>query len=76
VTLADEVADGTPLLQPVMRAGRLVAPLPSLEASRARLQRELGRLPAALTSLDPVAPPRPAISPSLVRLAEAIDAHT
>jgi nicotinate phosphoribosyltransferase len=76
VTLADERAEGTPLLQPVMRAGRLVAPLPSLEESRARLQRELASLPDALRSIDPVAPPRPAISASLVHLAEAIDART
>jgi nicotinate phosphoribosyltransferase len=76
VTLLDDVAEGTPLLQPVMRGGRLVAPLPSLDESRTRLQRELGRLPTALTGLDPVAPPGPAISQSLVRLAEAIDART
>jgi nicotinate phosphoribosyltransferase len=76
VTLLDDVVEGTPLLQPVMRGGRLVAPLPSLDESRTRLQRELGRLPAALTGLDPVAPPGPVISPSLVRLAEAIDART
>ena len=76
VTLVDDPVDGTPLLQPVVRGGRLVTALPSLEESRARLQRELGWLPAALKSIDPVAPPRPEISPSLVRLAEAIDART
>jgi len=76
VALADERAAGTPLLQPVMRAGRLVAPLPSLDESRTRLQRELATLPDALRSIDPVAPPRPAISASLVSLAEAIDART
>ena len=76
VTLVDDPVDGTPLLQPVVRGGRLVTALPSLEESRARLQQELGWLPAALKSIDPVAPPRPEISPSLVRLAEAIDART
>jgi len=76
VTLVDDPVDGTPLLQPVVRGGRLVTALPSLEESRARLQRELGWLPAALKSIDPVAPPGPEISPSLVRLAEAIDART
>ena len=76
MTLVDDPVDGTPLLQPVVRGGRLVTALPSLEESRARLQRELGWLPAALKSIDPVAPPRPEISPSLVRLAEAIDART
>jgi len=76
VTLADEPADGEPLLRPVMRGGTLVAPLPSLQESRMLLQQELGRLPEALTRLDPVAPPRPAVSASLVRLAEAIDART
>ncbi len=76
VTLVDDPVDGSPLLQPVMRGGRLVTALPSLEESRARLQRELDWLPAALKSIDPVAPPRPEISPSLARLAEAIDART
>ena len=76
VALADEPIDGTPLLVPVMRAGRLAAPLPSLEESRTRLQQELARLPGTLTGLDAVAAPRPAIAPSLVRLAAAIDART
>jgi nicotinate phosphoribosyltransferase len=76
VALADEPVDGTPLLVPVMRAGRLAAPLPSLEESRTRLQQELARLPGTLTGLDAVAAPRPAIAPSLVRLAAAIDART
>jgi hypothetical protein len=59
-----------------MRAGQLAAPLPSLEESRTRLQQELARLPGTLTDLDAVAAPRPAIAPSLVRLAAAIDART
>jgi len=75
VTLADEAGEGSPLLQPVMRAGRLIAPLPSLDASRALLRRELASLPGALLALDPVVAPRPAIAPSIVRLAEAIDAR-
>jgi nicotinate phosphoribosyltransferase len=76
VALCDDTADGTPLLQPVMRGGRRVGPLPSLEDARARLQRELACLPEALRTIDPVAPPRPEISSSLVRLAEAVDART
>ena len=60
----------------VDQAGKLVAPLPPLDASRALLRRELACLPDALLALDPVVAPRPAIAPSIVRLAEAIDART
>jgi nicotinate phosphoribosyltransferase len=76
VTLADEPADGTPLLEPVLRAGRLAAPLPSLEQARGRLQQQLHALPDPLRSIDQVAAPKPAIAASLVRLAAAIDART
>jgi len=76
VTLDGEATDGIPLLEPVLRGGRLVAPLPTLEQARARLKRELASLPPTLSGIEPVVAPKPAIAPSLVRLAEAIDART
>ena len=52
VTRADETAEGEPLLVPVVRGGRLVAPLPSLEAIRARCRDQLAALPDRLKPLD------------------------
>jgi nicotinate phosphoribosyltransferase len=52
VTRADESADGEPLLVPVLRGGRLVAPLPSLEEIRARSRDQLAALPPRLLPLD------------------------
>lgn len=52
LALASELLPGTPLLGPVLRAGELAAPLPSLRevAARARQQREA--LPPAVRRLD------------------------
>jgi nicotinate phosphoribosyltransferase len=52
LTLESDVRDGEPLIRPVMQAGRLVEPLPTLEEIRARASRELERLPEALRQLD------------------------
>lgn len=52
VTRADEAADGEPLLAPIVRGGRLVSPLPSLEAIRARCRSQLADLPDRLRPLD------------------------
>ena len=43
---------GTPLLAPVMRAGRLLRPLPSLAAARRRCAAQLARLPARYRRLE------------------------
>jgi nicotinate phosphoribosyltransferase len=78
--LEADVASGTPLLQPVLRAGRPVGPIvasaPLLEAARARLRTELSRLPAALRSLPDVPPVAADIAPSLRATAAALDART
>ena len=52
VTRADETAEGEPLLVPVVRGGQLIAPLPSLEAIRARCRDQLAALPDDLKPLD------------------------
>lgn len=50
----DEDLPGTPLLRPVMLAGKAIA-LPDLEQSRRHVQRELAQLPPQLLHLDQAA---------------------
>jgi nicotinate phosphoribosyltransferase len=52
VTRADENAEGEPLLVPILRAGRLVGELPSLESIRRRCSEQLAGLPERLRHLD------------------------
>ncbi|NDY42781.1 nicotinate phosphoribosyltransferase, partial [Dissulfurirhabdus thermomarina] len=52
VGLEEEDLEGTPLLVPVMRAGRRLFPAPSLDEIRARTLEAMDRLPPALRSLD------------------------
>ncbi len=73
---AEPIGEGVPLLEPVIRAGRLLRPLPALHASRERLATELAQLPAAYRSLDGSAPPPVTIAPSIRALAARIDAAT
>ena len=56
VTRWDETAEGEPLLEPVVREGKLVEDLPTLEAIRARCRSQVGRLPDHLRALDVDAP--------------------
>jgi len=73
VALADEAtpAGGRPLLQPVWRGRAPVAELPSLEASRAEVRRQIAALPAPLRALEPAAAPRPMVaSDGLVTVVE------
>jgi nicotinate phosphoribosyltransferase len=52
VTRADETAEGQPLLVPILRSGRLVSSLPSLESIRVRCREQLAALPERLLGLD------------------------
>jgi len=52
VGLAEERLDGEPLLVPVLRGGKPVGPLPSLEEARRRAAEGLERLPARFRRLD------------------------
>ena len=76
LTLATEHRLGTPLLAPVLRAGRLAAPAPTLAAARSLASAELARLPERLRSLDDAEPYPVAIAPPLRSLAAEIDART
>jgi len=74
VTLADRHEPGTPLLVPVLRAGRLVESLPSLDAARALARNQLEALPLRLKSLQSATPPYPVtIAPALHELAAEVD---
>jgi nicotinate phosphoribosyltransferase len=52
VTRADETAAGDRLLLPIVRSGRLVCGLPSLESIKNRCREQLAALPARLLHLD------------------------
>ena len=73
LALQHERIAGTPLLQPVMRGGMLLAPLPSLPEIRAHAQAQIASLPPALRALS-AAPPYPvAVSDALQQLAQQVD---
>jgi nicotinate phosphoribosyltransferase len=72
IGLIDEPLPGTPLLQPVMRAGRRL-PQPTLAASRERTARELGTLPGRCRRLADPEPLVPEVSAGLRELAASVD---
>lgn len=56
IALANESSDGAPLLVPVMRDGKRIAPAEPLKAARARCAESLKEIPARLLSLAPAQP--------------------
>jgi nicotinate phosphoribosyltransferase len=72
IGLEHESLAGEPLLQPVMRAGRIVA-RPTLDEMRARARREIDSLPPACRHLDQPSPVEAGISAGLRALAESVD---
>lgn len=66
-------AAGMPLLAPVMRSGRLVAPLPALEETRATAARNLAALPEPLRRLEEGAAYPVAVSGGVRALAAEMD---
>lgn len=75
VQLEAEPGPGQALLQPVMRAGRRIGPVPTLEESRRLHAAAMATLPAGLRTLGPATAPYPvAISAGLRELAAALDA--
>lgn len=76
LTVEGDEQAGEPLIRPVMRAGRRLAPAEPLAALRERAARELARLPAPLRALE-TSPPYPVIvAPALQALAEEVDRAT
>ena len=74
LTIESDKQDGEALIQPVMRAGRRLAPQETLDTIRARAARELKRLPANLRALDDGAVYPVTVAPKLRTLAEEVDA--
>ena len=73
VALASETGvEGTPLLGPVIDAGRPL-PLPSIAAARARCRADLARLPGRFTEIPPD-PETPEPEPYPVRISPALEA--
>ncbi|ROR32590.1 nicotinate phosphoribosyltransferase [Inmirania thermothiophila] len=72
LTLADEAAEGEPLLAPAMRGGRRLAAT-DLAAARARARAQLAALPEGVRDLEAPAPYPVAVAPALRRLADALD---
>jgi nicotinate phosphoribosyltransferase len=56
VARSGECGNGEALMRPVMLGGRLVEPLPELDASRQRAAESLAKLPEALRGLEPAEP--------------------
>lgn len=73
VTTAGDAQDGEPLLQPVMKAGRRLAPSPSLQEIRHHLTAHLAQLPDHLRRLEAGAPYEIRISQALQTLAGRVD---
>ena len=74
VALEGDPQQGTPLLVPIMRAGRRVVQAESLVSARARAAAEMVRLPPHLRLLEPSPTPyRVDIAPGLRALAEELD---
>jgi nicotinate phosphoribosyltransferase len=68
----DERLEGEPLLEHVVAAGKLVAPLPSAQAARERAAASLARLPKPCRRLDAPEPYRVEYSPALIALLESV----
>ncbi|MGR9117042.1 MAG: nicotinate phosphoribosyltransferase [Gammaproteobacteria bacterium] len=76
VTLVGKPESGMPLLQPVMRNGRLNESLTPLTDARKYALKQLATLPATLCQLE-AAPPYPVvISGTLEQLAQSVDQFT
>lgn len=73
VTVADEKADGVPLLQLVMKSGRRLGSSPRLESVRRHAQAGLESLPPPLRRLDAPASFEARISEGLRALAGRVD---
>jgi nicotinate phosphoribosyltransferase len=75
LALETDGVSGTPLLEPVLRAGRRVGSPPALDAVRAHARAERARLPLELGELGAAPPYAVDIAPSLRALAATLDAQ-
>jgi nicotinate phosphoribosyltransferase len=73
LTLEGDPQEGEPLLAPVMRRGRRLAPSPALESIRDRTRVSLARLPERLRGLEPARAYPVYLASALVEAARAAD---
>jgi nicotinate phosphoribosyltransferase len=73
LSLATDSQAGEPLIVPVMRAGKRIAPAPTLAQIREHAARELAKLPAPLRGLESAAEYPVQISKALTTLAAQMD---
>ncbi|HXQ12759.1 MAG TPA: nicotinate phosphoribosyltransferase [Caulobacteraceae bacterium] len=73
LSTASDLQAGEPLLKPVMRGGRRVAPSPSLGDVRTFSARELGHLPEPLRRLEPEAVYPVIVGQALIDLTAEVD---
>ncbi|MDQ2089899.1 nicotinate phosphoribosyltransferase [Marimonas arenosa] len=73
VTTKGDPQGGTPLLEPVMRAGQRLSPAPSLSESRSHAAQAVASLPQALRGIEQAEPYKVEISASLRALADEVD---
>jgi nicotinate phosphoribosyltransferase len=76
VTMLSDPQEGDPLLFPVMKAGRRLAPSPALDDIRKEVTTALSRLPDWMRGLDVSSPYDVRISQALHDLAETVDHRT
>jgi nicotinate phosphoribosyltransferase len=76
LSLETDKQPGEPLIVPVMRAGKRIAPAPALAEIRARAAADLARLPEPLAQLDPGAEYPVQLADALSALAAQLDAKT
>ena len=73
ITTEDDVQEGEPLLQPVMRNGRRIGPAPTLAEIRARAADNLRRLPEPLRQRAEEATYPVRVADALQRLGAEVD---
>lgn len=73
IALENDPQPGTPLLQPVMVAGRLIEPAKSIDTIRQQSAENLAQLPPALRELDSAAEYPVTVAASIQELARTLD---
>jgi len=76
LTLASAAAEGVPLLQPVMRAGKQCGHAVTLEGSRAHARAQLAALPEPLRAVEAAVGYPVEVAPALLALAHEVDTRS
>ena len=76
VTTLNDQQEGEPLLHPVMKGGRPLAPTPALDGIRKQVAIQLSKLPDSMRQLEECTAYDVRISQALRDLADSVDRHT